>query len=286
MYQDPHKIISSALTAVEVNTPRIDSQDYSGDRHKVWLINQPEVVQRICEVIAGQPLYIADGHHRYDSALTHRKQKASTSTSFTGEEGYNFVMTSLIDFADPGMWILPSHRLVRGISAAVLAGFRSQLEKIFEIEELNSDSPQAWSRLDSALSGIIPDSRHVKLGLFGLQSDKLLILTPKSASGVNSLMPSTYSDLYKKLDVSLVDHVILDKLLGLEKDREEGSLAYNHDRQDSVNLVKNREYQLAFLLNPVRPELIQAIADAGERMPRKSTYFYPKAPAGLVFYKW
>ena len=99
-------------------------------------------------------------------------------------------------------------------------------------------------------------------------------------------MPQFHGEMYKKLDVSLVDHVILEKLLAFDKEKEEITLAYSYDRAEAVNRVRDQQYQLVFILNPVEPELIKNIADIGDRMPRKSTYFYPKSPAGLVFYRW
>jgi uncharacterized protein (DUF1015 family) len=286
MYEDPHQIISFALTSQEISPPLINVVDNFGERHKVWAITNSETIQQVQKVIAEQPLYIADGHHRYDSALTYRREREAQSRSFTGEEGYNFVMTSLVDFTDPGLVILPTHRLLRGISRPLLNGLKANLKAFFDIEELSIDMPDIWLRVDSALNGMRPDMTLVKLAIFGLEDDKLLILTLRDVDAVNSMMPAFHGDLYRKLDVSLVDHVILEKLLGFDKDKEENALAYIHDRPEAVSRIKNQEYQLLFILNPVSPELIRAIADAGDRMPRKSTYFYPKAPAGLVFYKW
>ena len=111
-------------------------------------------------------------------------------------------------------------------------------------------------------------------------------MTLRDFQATNRLMPSNHGDLYKKLDVSLVDHIVLENLLGYDKAKENLTLVYTHDRQEALERVKTGEFQLAFLLNPVGPEIIKAIADASDRMPRKSTYFYPKAPAGLVFYLW
>jgi uncharacterized protein (DUF1015 family) len=96
------------------------------------------------------------------------------------------------------------------------------------------------------------------------------------------MMPYFHSEIYKKLDVSIVDHIILEKLLELTSDKEKTSLAYSYNLAHAVNRVINQEYQLAILLSPVKPEVIKAIADAGDKMPRKSTYFYPKSPSGLV----
>ena len=96
---------------------------------------------------------------------------------------------------------------------------------------------------------------------------------------------NSHSDLYKHLDVSTVDHLLLERLLGLSQDREETCLAYSNDSLDAVGRVIEHEYQLAFIFRPMGVELVKAVADAGEKMPRKSTYFFPKVPAGLVFQK-
>jgi uncharacterized protein (DUF1015 family) len=99
------------------------------------------------------------------------------------------------------------------------------------------------------------------------------------------MIPYFHSDLYKKLNVSIVDHVILENLLAMSNDKEKTSLTYSYDRTDAINRVSNQEYQLAFLLSPAKAEAIKAIADVGDKMPRKSTYFYPKLPAGLILYQ-
>jgi uncharacterized protein (DUF1015 family) len=286
LFEDPQRIVTFLLTAQKINPPLINVVDNSGERHKVWAVTHPETIKQIQQVFFNQPLYIADGHHRYDSALTYRRERIAQSGTSNGEEGYNFVMMSLIDFSDPGLVVLPSHRLVRGISRATLAGLKSQLALFFELEQIPLDSPDLWERLDGLLTGMGPGLDVVRLGLFGLETQSVIILTLRDFTKTNPLMPSFHGELYRKLDVSLVDHVILEKLLGFNKDKEEISLAYSHDRLEALDRVKSQEYQLLFLLNPVKPELIKAIADEGDRMPRKSTYFYPKSPAGLVFYKW
>jgi uncharacterized protein (DUF1015 family) len=286
MYEDPQKAILSLLNDQETKPTIIDTTDSSGDRHQLWAITRPEIIQRIKREMAVRPFYIADGHHRYDSALTYKREKAAQSPSNTGEEGFNFVMMSLVDFADPGLAILPPHRLVRGVSRSLLGNLKSQLETFFYVEEFSIDSPDVWQKIDSLLTGMKPDMKQVRLAVFGLEGDKLMVLTLKDSGAVNQLMPQFHGDLYKKLDVSLVDHIILEKLLAFDKDKEEITLSYSYDRDDAVNSVKDQQYQLVFILNPVKPELIKTIADLGDRMPRKSTYFYPKSPAGLVFYHW
>ena len=109
-----------------------------------------------------------------------------------------------------------------------------------------------------------------------------MVLRLRDPGAVRQMIPYFHGELYSKLNVSILDHVILEEMLGLGSGQE-NSLTFSYDRQEAVRKIVDREYQLAFLLSPVKAELVKAIADGGERMPRKSTYFYPKPPAGLVF---
>ena len=233
---------------------------------------------QICANLADQPLYIADGHHRYESALTYKQESQTSSPPASGDEASDFVMMTLVDFTDPGLVVLPPHRLVRGISKSILNELIPKLRVFFEIEELSLETADAWERADELLT----DANQVRLVLFGLDANRLLVLTLRDFAAASQMMPYFHSDLYKKLDVSIVDHIILSNLLTIDSDDEEDLLAYSHDRPDAVKRVLNQEYQLAFILSPVKAATIKAIADIGDKMPRKSTYFYPKLPAGLV----
>jgi len=252
----------------------------NGERHHVWAITEAEATARICQSLASQPLYIADGHHRYESALIHRRERLTYSPSAGQDAGFNFVMMTLVDFSDPGLIILPPHRLVRGVPKANMNRLLDGLRAFFAIEELPL-GPDTWPEVDSLLAR--GQTSQDRLILFGPVPDRLFVLKLTS-SATGDMMPYFHCELYKKLMVSLVDHIILERLLGLAGDSE-ATLAYSYDSREAVNRVLEQEYQLAFLLSPVKAGVIKAIADAGDRMPRKSTYFYPKCPAGLVFYR-
>jgi len=272
--------VSSLLAAQEKNQPIIS---LSGDeRHKVWAITEPKTIKELSGYFARQPLYIADGHHRYESALTYRRERLACSSSVSGNSGFNFVMMTLVDFADPGLLILPPHRLLRGLSRAVLGQLAKGLRSFFAIEELPLATSGVWQRVEDFLGG---GNDEVRLVVFGVTEGNLLLLRLRDAAAASRLMPSFHSEIYKKLNVSVLDHVILEKLLGVGGG-EETSLDYTYSREDAVNRVMEQEFQLAFLLSPVRPGVIKAIADAGDRMPRKSTYFYPKAPAGFILHRF
>ncbi len=283
LYEDQGKRISSLLAREEPGQPIISLSTANGESHRIWSITEPEVINQIGANLAHQPLYIADGHHRYESALTHQRERQVCSSLVSGDEGFNFVMMTLVSFADPGLIILPPHRLVRGMSKESLNELPAKLRSFFEVEELPLSMPGIWQEVDDLLAG--QDTDQVSLILFGLAPEHLYLLRLRDFAATSQMMPYFHGELYKRLDVSILDHIILEKLLGLSGGREEAFLDYSYDKLDAVNRVLNREYQLAFLLSPVKAEVVKAIADVGDRMPRKSTYFYPKVPAGLVFHR-
>jgi len=282
LFEDQGQQVSSLLTSPERSEPVISLSGASGESHYVWAITEPGVVNQICSSLAHQPLYIADGHHRYESALIYQRERRAYSPSVSDNAAFNFVLMELVDFSDPGLMILPPHRLVRGVSKSTLDGLMAKLRSFFEIEELPLTMSGVWRRVDDLLTG---ETNEVRLVLFGLEAEHLFVLKLRDLVAASQMMPYFHCELYRRLDVSIVDHIILEKLLGLSSGSEEAILSYSYDKQDAVNRVLDQEYQLAFLLKPIKPEVVKAIADVGDRMPRKSTYFYPKVPAGLIFYR-
>jgi len=279
LFEDGERQVSAVLSAQDKEKPAISVEGADGEKHRVWVITDNEAVDRICGSIARKPLYIADGHHRYESALTYQRERRTCSASPSADEPFNFVMMTLIDFADPGLVVLPPHRLVRGLSKTALEGLADKLSTFFDVEEWQTSQPEVWQRVDDILLG---EDGQKRLVLFGPEPGRLLVMKLRDAAAASQMMPYFHSDLYKGLMVSVVDHIILERVLGVDSEREEAVLAYSYDRQDAVNMVSDQEYQLALLLSPVAAGLVKAVADAGDRMPRKSTYFYPKTPSGLV----
>ncbi|MDD5081925.1 MAG: DUF1015 domain-containing protein [Dehalococcoidales bacterium] len=275
MFEDRDHQVASLLES-RTGKPQFSLTETNGERHCVWAITEPPVIHQISQNLIGQPLYIADGHHRYESALAYqREQSASSPTS--GDAAFNFVMMTLVDFTDPGLLILAPHRLLRGISRPALNELPAKLPAFFDIEELSLSLPDVWQRIEHSLLA----AGETRFFLFGLKADSVLALKLRDLNLASRMMPYFHSETYKRLDVSITDHIIIENLLGVTT-QDETTIAYTHDIMDAVNRVRDQEYQLAFLLKPVKSTVIKAIADVSDRMPRKSTYFYPKLPAGLV----
>ena len=282
LFDDQKGMVSSVLAEQERNKPLITSRSVDGERHNVWAITDGKAIDQICQSMAHQPVYIADGHHRYESALAYRREMCTCTDSVSGDEPFNFVMMTLVAFDDPGLIILPPHRMIRGISRATLDAAMARMKMFFDIDELSLATPDIWQQVDSLLAG---EENTVKLALFGLAPERLFVLKLRDLNAASRMMPYFHSELYRRLDVSIVDHIILERVLELSSEREKAVLGYSHSKEDAISRVLDQEYQLVFLLSPVTVETVKAIADAGDRMPRKSTYFYPKAPSGLVFYR-
>ncbi len=279
MFEDRERRIACLLDHEASRQPMMRAGDVGGERHDVWAITDEGAIAGIVAGLAEQPLYIADGHHRYTSSLTYRRQRRDFSTQWSGEEAANFVMMTLVDLADPGLVILAPHRLVRGVSRALLDGLTEKLTVFFDLEQIPRETPDLWRQVDEWL---VKDG-DVRLAGYGTSGDNVLLLRLRDPAAAAPMMPTFHSRLFQSLDVSVADHVILDKLLEIDPASDERTVAYCQDRQEAIDRVRDGEYQMTFFLRPVAPSMIKAIADDGDQMPRKSTYFYPKTPVGLVF---
>jgi uncharacterized protein (DUF1015 family) len=265
--------------------------DDSNETHVVWAITDPKLRQQLSELLAARSLYMADGHHRYETALLYQQERMQKLSSVTGKEAFNYVMMTLVDFSDPGLLVFPIHRLVRGIAPFALAGLKSQLEDFFILGSIPlSASPKASlasvqaevasRRRGKQRSNLEEISNRVTIGILGLEPQSLVILRQRQDVSIEDIMPKHRSQTYKKFDISLLNHLILDRMLGLAQDSE--SLTYTVNIDEIYQQINEGRYQLAFMLSPPNLEMIKDIVDAKDRMPRKSTYFYPKLPAGLI----
>ena len=301
LYQDSEQKIASVLSEASQVKPIIDisvpspliGEGEGGERHTIWAITNSKSQQQIKRSLAAQALYIADGHHRYETALVYQQERYSLhseSSSFviasaakqslSGKEALNYVMMELVDFSDPGLVILPIHRLVRGIAPSTLAKLESQLKNFFTLDYvplateslLTSRHCEQSEAISKMIGGAV-------LGIIGMEPQSLLILKRRQGVSTETLMPYNRSQAYKEFGISLLNHIILDKVLSEAKDLD---IVSTVDVNEAYQQIKEGKYQLAFLLNPLQPEIIKAVADAKDRLPRKSTYFYPKLPTGLV----
>jgi uncharacterized protein (DUF1015 family) len=282
LYEDPRGSIAKALDAGTSGQPLFKFKAPDGDGYQLWALADEKTMSQVRVSLANHPLYIADGHHRYESALAYQRERRASAKSATGNQPYDFVMMTLVDFADPGLVILPAHRMVRGLPAHTLDGFMGTLGTLFQVEELPFAKAPAQEQINQWLDESAGGTRML---LAGPEPSRFSRLTLRDFSLIKPMMPLFHSELYQKLDVSIVDHIILEELLGLTHEAAGVYINYTNDAIEAINRVREREYQLAVIVNPVKAQAVKSIADTGDRMPRKSTYFYPKVPAGLVIYR-
>jgi uncharacterized protein (DUF1015 family) len=266
LYEDPGHRVTKLLDEKMERKPIIDITD-TGDSHKLWMSNEPEFVQRVSHFIASKPVFIADGHHRYETALAYRDERRKSNPSAHSDEAFNFVMMMLVSFSDPGLVALPVHRLVQGISTRSMTALKKHLETFFEMEALPVGELEP------------PEVHGAVTTVLGLEPEKMCFLKPRNPTHLMEAMPKDHSDAYQRLDVSVVQHVIIEHL-SLPEGR--AKLAYTPDMEYARESVESGEFDLAFLLSPIPVKTIKIIAEADDRMPGKSTFFYPKVPTGLV----
>jgi len=293
LYQDPEQKIASILAEasqvkpiidISVSPPLVGEGWGEGDENDiVWAITDSSLVCQISHFLAVQPLYMADGHHRYETALTYQQERAQViaseaKQSLTGKEAFNYTMMELVEFSDPGLVILPIHRLVRGIAPPTLAKLESQLGNFFTLDFVPlTESSFSHCEQSEAISKMIGAAT---LGILGLKPQFLVILKQRQGVSTETMMLPNRSRAYKEFSVSFLNHIILDKMLKFTASKDD--IAYTVDINEAYQQIRGGEYQLAFLSNPPQPEIVKAVVNAKDRLPRKSTYFYPKLPAGLI----
>jgi uncharacterized protein (DUF1015 family) len=283
LFEDENGRIAALLEAVAAADPVLETGWEDDERHRLWTVTETAAQDALAAAFADRPVYIADGHHRYESALNYRREQLARQPDAPEDAAFNFVMMTLIDFEDAGLVVLPPHRLVRGLDASRLAALPVGLASFFEIEVWPVADAGTDDRVESFLAA--GAAEQDRLVAYGLAPGQVHALKVKDYTQIDRLMPPGRTAAYRRLGVSVIDHLILEHLLGIAREDQEGKLAYDIDRDVVTRAVSGGDYQLALLHSPMRTSVIKDIADATDRMPRKATYFHPKLPSGLVFYR-
>ena len=280
LYRDPQGVISSAVQdAVSGRSPTAVAEDASG-RHTIWPLSEERVEQWLEGQFAPATLYIADGHHRYETALAYRNERRAAAASWTGEEAENFVLTGVTAAEDPGLLILPIHRLVQlpQLDDSILERLRQYLA----VEEVTAAQGQAAAQ---RLLELVAE-RGRSAAAFGLcwPGERLFLLTAKDPQGLVARLCPECPGQWRTLDVAVLEFALLGTILGIDPSpiEEGGAVTIMPNAQEACQRVQAGHDSMAFLLNPVPVEKVLAVADAGQRMPPKSTFFHPKLATGLV----
>lgn len=276
MYIDDDKRIEKEVLPILDKKPDVEFTAKDGIVQKLWIENDEGVISRIVDAFADKQLYIADGHHRYETALNYRNHLAEKGEYSEGDlSGY--MMMFLADINDPGLVILPTHRIVKNLDSFDEKKVLADLETLFDV-----------SRVDGTAT--IKDALAAPEKItFALYTGKRYhyLLTLKDADAVSRVVKD-HSDAYKSLDVTALHSLILEPLFGIDKENmaQQKNLTYTRSIDEALDVVDNGEAQCSFILSATKIHQLKDVALAGDKMPQKSTYFYPKLITGLVMNKF
>lgn len=280
LYDDASLTVDQIANRYREHQPDVGFTDENGEKHRLWVVSSESDLQAITCFFQDQKIYIADGHHRYETALNfHREMSASGDTRF------GFCLMTLVNLHDPGLVIFPTHRMVKNVKNFHADHFLDDLSNTFAVttSELPADRAAAMtSELDQL--AILIREQHAFLLYLG--DNKLHRLTlPRNEE--NSFMAERYSacsPAWRSLDVAVLQGLILENILGIDKEaRASGTnLTYTRDETGALERVDSGEFQAVIFMNPTRVREVTNVAAAGDKMPQKSTYFFPKLVTGLV----
>jgi uncharacterized protein (DUF1015 family) len=263
--------------------PVISVHGYDEFTHKLWELKDEHVIEEITALLNDKVLFIADGHHRYQTAVDFAREQQEKTGATKSEAPFNYRMVILVNMFDSGLSILPTHRLIKmpGLSISDLI---EKMRQYFTVEENSIRTPQK----DYTSAGRqIMDEIRTREGShrFALYSaGKYFVLTLKDDMVMDELA-SDRSKTWRQLDVSILHKIVLEHLMGINEYNLEDHVRYTRGDSEAVKRVDTGEFTLSFLMNATKIEELKAIAEAGEHMPQKSTYFLPKMLSGLVIYK-
>ncbi len=270
--------LAAAWAATE-NVAPASAFDLDDEEHRLWVVDDPATVADVARDFAeGGPLYIADGHHRYETALAF---KDGAGRGLSGSEAALAVVSSV---DDPGLLVLPIHRVVRGLPARVsVQEIEARWSPYLHVEHYPVADPARAEQVAALQERVeTKGAAAPTFGAYGHATDLFEVLELRGGRPPAEAMPADRSEAWRSLDVSLLHVLVLDPLLAeIDLPREE-ALSYTRSFEEAFQAVHDGGASIAFFLNPTRVDQILAVAEAGDRMPEKSTYFYPKPPTGLV----
>jgi uncharacterized protein (DUF1015 family) len=281
LYSDPAGTLENLLAAHASGQPWEEAADEYGTRHTLWRVNDPQTINEVTRAMREVKLVIADGHHRYETALAYRQHCRELGLHDGRAE---FVMVTLIRMETAGLTILPTHRLVHSLASFEWQKFASDARAIFDWEDVAAESPAGGWAVDFLARLTAAGGERPTLGAYA-GPGKLALLRLRRDFDLNGVLADLAPTL-RRLDVVLLHRLVLERLLGIDRQavREERNLSYYREMRLAAEQVEKGKGQVAFLLNPTPVEAVRDNALAGCAMPQKSTDFYPKLLSGLTIY--
>lgn len=277
LFPDADSAVQNPLEKAVLGETALEAVDDLGVTHRLWAVSDSTVLEQVTSGFSGKPVFIADGHHRYETACNYRNWLKEQGKLTDENHPANFVLMMFVGMSDPGLAILPTHRLISGLPKLSSDDVKAALGGHFELEEVGEGpegADQAWGLMDA-------DGGQDVFG-FGTTDGKWLFGRLTDGSPMDSLAADQSED-WRQLGVSLLHRLILDHLIGEKYPDAERACRYVHLMDEVNDGLSSGEFQLACLVAPAGIEHVESIASRFEKMPPKSTFFYPKLLSGLVF---
>ena len=287
LFSDPDEgivgLLQSCMGKVD---PDIDFREVIGYRHRLWRVTDPEIHREVREKLAGKPLYIADGHHRYETALNYRDQIVSKTGRFDPGAPYNFVMMYLNSMQDPGLMMRSVHRMLCQVPQSAMDGFAEKAGHFFDVEVMDIHTKGQREVRAGFLAKIRAGAKQGVLGALVRDHQAFYILRVKEGI-MDHLFDGDIPGPLRKLDVTIATKLVLQNVLGFDAAAldNEKRILYTSRSPKAFKAIDTCKCDVALILNPTRLSEVEETSKAGLIMPRKSTYFFPKVLSGLVMNK-
>ncbi len=276
LYPDPQRNAQEILEKAVAGQPSLEATDDLGVQHRMWVLSDSKIIAELTQAMGGKPVFIADGHHRFETACNYRDALAAQGP-LDSEHPANYVLMMCVGMSDEGMVVFPTHRLFRGLPEMTSADLIARLGDCFKCRAAGEGpeaAPSVWEDMEtSASQGLLA---------FYTRGDNRWTLAELTPAGKQKMaeLASNRSEDWQGLAVALLHRLVMEGLLGAKDLPKPG---YVHLIDEVVTGLKEENFPLAALVMPPSLDQIQAVSEHVERMPAKSTYFYPKLLSGLVF---
>ena len=278
LYIDDNDFIRKTIDET-LNNPMINVKGYDGFTHRLWKLENKEVINEIINDLKDKTLFIADGHHRYQTAINFANEKIKSGES-KKDSPFNYQMVILANMYDEGLAILPTHRFIK-MPNVDIKDLINRIEKYFTVEEFVPINRNPKETSEEIINKLKTEDKHK----FAMHiKNKYYILTLKDEK-VMDKFASEKSKTWRTLDVSILHKIILEHIMGIDESNLEDHIKYTRVDSETIEFVDKDKFDMSFLMNATKIEQLRKIAEAGEHMPQKSTYFLPKMLSGLVMYK-
>jgi uncharacterized protein (DUF1015 family) len=283
LYSDQNGILEALTDAALAHKPDMNVINHKGLRHKLWRITKPSVLRYVSEAIKERTLFIADGHHRYETALNYREWVKADTPDFTDKHPANFVMMYLCSIEDPGMRILPAHRMFRNVAPLARANLIRKAQEYFEIITFPIHPENRAGIRDKFAATVKKNGVSNTIGVYMKNCAEYYVFILK-ADVMDKMFRHELADSVRNIDVTVLTRLILMKLLGFDQAMldDENLIRYSTEATECIDAIDAGQCDITFILNPTKIEQVQQVAGARLVMPRKATYFYPKVLSGRV----